>query len=361
MRRCRARPLYKHWVVAAAIADVDRPSPTAAAGSETAAWTWTTMVAVSLRSPFRILLLAATAFACFSLLSFLRDTPPVEIFYPPQSTHALLAPVEGVVEEPVPAPGHSPRYAVATFLTHDDHQDWDESHVQNDFAFIGVRLLTYQLLFANETRIRDPSIDFFVLTTSTVSPAKRQQLLLDGATLVDVNPPPLPAWLWKGDEKFAQIYATDHLAKLKLFGLAQYDRILFLNPDNFLTRPIDGIFTDHSLRTPATTLSEVRPDQIRMDKNLLPSTYIFAGRTDTAWAKPSDPYNHNFPPARGDLFRMSAVIFAPSRQLYELLIHTLHSSAGQAVLHYFRREKWKNRWMRNAGPEHAILNHVFRR
>lgn len=315
------------------------------------------MVASPFRSPRRHII-SGLALLVFALCAFTILYPPqVEFLTPAASRNRHIDPAYGLIR-PTP-PNVTPEYAVATFLTHDDKQDWDESDVQNDYGFIGVRMLTYQLLYANETRIRDPSISFFVLITPSVSAAKRQQLALDGATLIDVDTPSLPQWLQ--EEGMLRAIAADHLAKLRLWSLTQYERILYLNPDTFLTRPIDGIFNNDNLRKPSTTLLTERPDQIKMDEGPLPANYVFAARTDTSWTYLSDPYWHEYPVPKGELFRMSAVLFAPSLELHALLLSTLYSTAMVGAFKTFRKEKWGNRWMRGAGPEHALLNYVFRR
>lgn len=312
-------------------------------------------------APFRItrrIIIIVLALLVLSLCSVTLLSPPqIEFLSPITSRNRHVDPSYGLIHPP--PTNRTPKYAVATFLTHDDKQHWDESDVQNDYSFIGARMLTYQLLYANETKLRTPSISFFILITSSVSAAKRQQLLLDGATLIDVETPSLPQWLRQED--IFQALAADHLSKLRIFSLTQYERILFVNPDTFLTRPIDGIFNEDNLRKPSTTLLMERPDQIKMDEGPLPANYVFAARTDTSWSYLSDPYWHEFPVPKGDFFRMSAILIAPSLELYALLLSTLYSSSMMNIFKDFRKEKWSNRWMRNAGPEHALLNYVFRR
>jgi hypothetical protein len=79
------------------------------------------------------------------------------------------------------------RYAITTFLAGDP-----------EYYFIAARIITYQLLYANETRCHDFSITFLVLVISTVSEVTRRQLALDGATVVPVEDIPLRWWIKTG-------------------------------------------------------------------------------------------------------------------------------------------------------------------
>ncbi|KAF2099919.1 hypothetical protein NA57DRAFT_65763 [Rhizodiscina lignyota] len=239
--------------------------------------------------------------------------------------------------------------------------DWDQSDVQNDFAFIGTRMLTYQLLYANETRLRDPSVQFIVLCTPTVSAAKRQQLILDGATIINVDVPPLPEYLLNDR---AAAPSLDHFSKLRLFALTQYDRILFLAPQTFLTSPIEPIFTDTALHAPLVTLASERPKEVKEDEAPLPANYLFAARSDSSSANNKDPYFHEYPPAVTSTFSPMALLLAPSLELYAFLLSALHSPRLQSVFSSFYDEKWTwplSRWRHHTGPETALLNYVFRR
>jgi alpha-N-acetylglucosamine transferase len=122
------------------------------------------------------------------------------------------------------------RYAIATFLAGSKNRTFAAEY------FTSLRVLTYQLLHANETRCsRD--IPFVITVTSEVPQYQRDRLVKDGAQVVPVEDVPLKWWTrtrvaeWK-----------DQFTKLRILQMVQYDRILYIDADTFLTRPVDGIF-----------------------------------------------------------------------------------------------------------------------
>lgn len=312
------------------------------------------MVAVPLNTNFKTLLACAASLVlisvcfCFGVL-----------YNPSQPPHHFVDPAYGILRHLSSV--NKPRYAIATFLTHDSTKDWDRSDVQNDFAFIGTRILTYQLLYANETKLRDPDVQFIVLCTPTVSLAKRQQLMLDGATIITVDKPPLPSYLTLDRDA---VPTLDHFSKLRMFAMTQYDRILFLAPQTFLTGPIEQVFDDRALHFPQLTLSSHRPKEIKEDEAPLPANYLFGARSDSSAANNKDPYWHEYPPAVTNTFCPMAYLLAPSLELYALIISALNSPRLQSVFdsYYDERHRWPiTRWRQTTGPESALLKYVFRR
>ena len=77
------------------------------------------------------------------------------------------------------------RAAVVTFLAN-EFNGRDNDNDDDDVYYIGARLIAYQLLHAPETRFLNPT-PLIVLVTHDVRPSKRQRLMDDGATVVEVN------------------------------------------------------------------------------------------------------------------------------------------------------------------------------
>jgi alpha-N-acetylglucosamine transferase len=219
-------------------------------------------------------------------------------------------------------------YAIATFLTEDTYGTPD------DFYFIATRILTYQLLHANETRCRRP-IPFLVLITDAVTQDKRDQLTKDGAEVVLVQDVPLNWWIRTGVTRW-----KDQFTKLRLLEMTQYERVLFIDADTLLTGPVDGIFDDSQSTSPSNTLFE-RREAVRRDEEQLPAQYVFAARSDNDLTGQRD---HPFPPLHTEVFSAGFWLAAPSQELFKYLI---------SVMSHYRR--FNPRTM-----EQSLLNYAFR-
>ncbi|KAI9864747.1 MAG: hypothetical protein M1824_004654 [Vezdaea acicularis] len=218
--------------------------------------------------------------------------------------------------------------AIATFLT-GTYGSGDDNY------YTAARILTYQLLHANETRC-SREIPFLILVTNSVSRAKQQQLARDGATIVQVEDVPLHWWIKTGVKRW-----KDQFTKLRLFQMVQYERILFLDADTLLTRPVDPIFDEPAVRTPEKTRLE-RSGEMKADESPLPAEYIFAARSDNAL---SGEREHPFPPAHTEVFSAGFWVAAPSHELYAYLL---------SVMGRYRR-------FDPYTMEQSLLNYAFRR
>ncbi len=194
-------------------------------------------------------------------------------------------------------------------------------------------LLTYQILHANETRCRKP-IPFIVLVTNTVTADKQKQLVRDGAIVVQAEDVPLRWWIKTGVTRW-----REQFTKLRLFQMVQYDRILFLDSDTLLTRPLDDIFQD-----PAVQLSDTlfeRRGEIKSDESALPAQYVFAAGQIMLWAGGRD---HPFPPMHTYSFSAGFWTCAPSKEVYQYLL---------SVMNHYRR-------FDPHAMEQNLLNYAFR-
>jgi alpha-N-acetylglucosamine transferase len=218
----------------------------------------------------------------------------------------------------------SSKYAIATFLTGD-----------NDEYFVSTRVLTYQIVHANETRCTR-AIPFLVVATSTLSQDKRDQLTKDGAQVVVVEDVPIQWWVRTSVSRW-----KDQFTKLRIFEMVEYDRILFIDADSLLTRPVDGIFDENIIHRP-TPANFFRTSEIRRDEAPVPAQYVFAARSDNA------PYGegaHPFPPVEIEKFIAGFWLAAPSKELFRYLM---------SVMEHWRRFNPKE-------MEQSLLNYAFRR
>ncbi|KAL1961497.1 hypothetical protein VTN77DRAFT_1676 [Rasamsonia byssochlamydoides] len=220
-------------------------------------------------------------------------------------------------------------YAIATFLTEDTYQTSD------DFYYIATRILTYQLLHANETRC-GRQIPFLILVTNAVTQDKRTQLAQDGAQVVLVEDVPLRWWIRTGVTRW-----KDQFTKLRLLEMTQYERVLFIDADTILTRPIDSIFDEPQSMSPFNTLFD-RREEIHWDEEQLPAQYVFAARSDNALAGERD---HPFPPEHRDIFSAGFWVAAPSHELFRYLL---------SVMRHYRR-------FDPTTMEQSLLNYAFRK
>jgi alpha-N-acetylglucosamine transferase len=224
-----------------------------------------------------------------------------------------------------------PQYAIATFLTENTYQ----KQVPEDYYFAATRILTYQILHDPSTKCARAEIPFLVLVTDDVSQQKRERLKRDGAQVVPVEDIPLNWWIRTGVTRW-----KDQFTKLRLLEMTQYDRVLFIDADTILTRPVDGIFED--MQTPSSSLLLDRPDQVRGDEQQPPAQYVFGARSDNALV---GERNHTVPPPPTEVFSAGFWMAAPSPELFDYLL---------SVMGHYRR-------FDPTTMEQSLLNYAFRR
>lgn len=241
-----------------------------------------------------------------------------------QSKEVVLDPNYGILR-PL---RQKPSLAYATLLCGDSYDD--------GFYFDSTRVLSYQLLH-DKTTSGNRSIPFLVLVCPSIPERQKERLRNDGATVIQVDDLKLPRWIKTGITRW-----KDQFMKLRLFEMEEYDRILFMDADTTLTRPIDAIFDEEIITTPATTLSH-RKAHIRADEHPLPANYVFAARSNNEF---SGERNHPFPPPPTNLFSAGFWILAPSREMFSYLMSVIEhrgrfnpTTMEQSLLNYaFRRE-----------------------
>ncbi|KAJ9216095.1 CAZyme family GT8 [Paecilomyces variotii] len=226
--------------------------------------------------------------------------------------------------------------AVATFLT-GESESW--KYQEDGNYLIATRTLTYQLRHSPRTRL-DPSIPFLILVTDDVSAASRERLTEDGAIVIPVDKVQTnltvtePRW-------------KDCWTKLRLFdpNIVPYERVLFMDGDTVLTRPIDGVFDDPAAQF---MYSQKNGDEIKPDEPPLPERYLFAGKTEAG------TYEHSFPPdTSGNYLNAGFFLYSPSHEIMHYYMSVLSvpdrfdpMMPGQNLLNYAHRQEGNMPWQK---------------
>lgn len=148
----------------------------------------------------------------------------------------------------------------------------------------------------------------------------------------------------------------DVLAKLRLFEMTQYHKILFIDADTLVTGTLDGVFYDEATLTQATLAN---PDETKKDEEVLPRTYMFASHGDLGIDPSGGPfwgYEHPWPPVTDlNYLNCGFFVFAPSKVLFEYYVSLLGLEGRfdpgfpeQNLLNYAHRREgnmpWKPLW-----------------
>jgi hypothetical protein len=156
-------------------------------------------------------------------------------------------------------------YAVATFLT---------GQGNNDAYFIATRTISYSLLHAPDTKFNDSAIPFLVICSESVPDEQKDRLVKDGATVLSVRDVPVNWWIHSGVQRW-----KEQFTKLRVFEITEYKRILFMDADTMVMKPVDGIFEELEVQTMSPTLRD-RKKEIKSDESALPDEWYFASRSD---------------------------------------------------------------------------------
>ena len=233
----------------------------------------------------------------------------------------------------------SSKVAIATFLSGGEDPS---APMEDDFYFQAARTLTYQLLHDPKTRSKRADIPFLVLCTQDVTNSKRSRLERDGATVRVVADVPLPHWISTGVTRW-----KDQFTKLRVFEMAEYERVLFIDADTLIVEPIDGIFDEVMVQIPMTSLFH-RTREVRSDEKPLPSNYCFAVRSDNAFSGERD---HPFPPPPTENFSAGFWVAAPSREMFAYLMSVMEHwrrfnphTMEQSLLNYALRRRGPMPW-----------------
>ncbi|OXB37949.1 glycosyl transferase family 8 protein [Cryptococcus neoformans] len=212
--------------------------------------------------------------------------------------HIKLRPID-VVEPARPTPPPVAE-AYVTFLAHsDDPRPW---------YFNAVRRLMFQLKYDPLTLDPHPK-DFVVITTPGVPEWQLEQLREEGAIIAPrplIDHLPLPE---NGISRYAEVYT-----KLFIFNLTDYERVLFVDADQLMVKPLTRIWDD---------------------PNAWPESGMAAcGESKSAWDHPTPIEDQNY-------FNSGFMLARPDEKTFNELL----------------QEKDFDPWL----PEQNLLNHYFRR
>ena len=218
-------------------------------------------------------------------------------------------------------------YAYVTLLAPNPKLDNKTVPDDEDEYFVGTRVLAYQLLHAPKTAT-NTSIPFVVLATPDICESKLQRLREDGAT-VKVIERISESWMKPGLQRW-----RDMMSKLRMLELIQFEKVLFMDADMYITERMDGIFTD-----PTTDRLTPMPDLAVEDEGPLPTSYIFSAQ------QYMEGRAHPYPPPAGDYFSGGFFLCQPSIAMFN---------------YYLTIAKIKDRFNSNA-MEQGLLNYAHRR
>ena len=218
------------------------------------------------------------------------------------------------------------KLAYATLLTSVD--------AEHDAYLLSTRVLNYQLLHSNSTMTSN-AIPFLILVTPDVPEWTRRVLANEGASIVEVEKIDME-WMKPLSERWRGM-----MTKLRLFQFTEYDRILFLDADTFVLKPLDGIFSDRAA-TSRKTKSAVR---IMPDEAPLPESYLFATLPEVG------NKIHSYPPLTLPHFNAGFFLLAPSAQQFNYYTSLLRLEGRfdstypeQNLLNYAHRESGNMPW-----------------
>ena len=222
---------------------------------------------------------------------------------------------------------HQSSYAYVTLLAPNPKYDNVSVSDDEDEYFVATRVLAYQLLHS-PTTASNSSIPFVVLCTPDLAKSKLERLRKDGAT-VKVVEKITEDWMKPGLERW-----RDMLSKLRIFELIEYDKVLFLDADMYISQRMDGIYTDETTK-PITVKQELRVE----DEGELPVSYIFSAQTYF------EGREHLYPYPPGKMFSGGFFLCRPSITMFN---------------HYLQIAKIANRFDSNA-MEQNLLNYAHRK
>jgi alpha-N-acetylglucosamine transferase len=227
-----------------------------------------------------------------------------------------------------PGNTNAPKRAFATFYsTRIQEEDYDDPY------FTATRTLLYQLLHQPNTRTKQ-GIPLLVIVPHHVSEARRQIFRNEGAIVVPVDSIKPSSWTAHPMED----RWIDQFTKLQMFSMTEYDRILYMDSDTLLTRPLDGIWEEDSVALPQKTkLVSMESNSVK-----LPVEYVIAGAADNERAKSNRPT----PVTPHSRLNAGFLVFKPDQDLYAYYLSILQQ----------RKSSFDDRFM-----EMGLLNQAHKR
>lgn len=178
-----------------------------------------------------------------------------------------------------------------------------------DYYHEAVRLLGYQLM--HDPKTRSPA-NFVALVTETVPQAQIDLFLRDGI-IVKVVDTVTEASEWIDWFEFGEMRWSEVFAKLHLWELTEYSKVIFLDCDTILLGSLDGVFDAE----PQTLVKANNVNPFTGNYSAPPEieSYLLASIEE---AKPG----HKYPPDEADYtmkdyFNAGFFILQPDRKLFQ--------------------------------------------
>ncbi|KAJ5101896.1 hypothetical protein NUU61_004118 [Penicillium alfredii] len=221
------------------------------------------------------------------------------------------------VASPISSPSASPsplksRYAIGTFLgAHWDKKEGDTDY--SDWYFVGARILTYQFMHSPITKLKTP-IPFIILVSKDVSESKRERLRRDGATVVEVE-----HIQHNFSDQIGKPSWKETFTKMRLFDpkVMPYEKVLMVDTDMVITRPIDNLFLDRN-----TALQPSRRNGTKEQKSALLSHHRKFPASYAYWTAPETmDWDHPFPFTNEDgaikEFNSALAMYTPNEAIFQ--------------------------------------------
>ncbi|KAF2642314.1 nucleotide-diphospho-sugar transferase [Massarina eburnea CBS 473.64] len=192
----------------------------------------------------------------------------------------------------------------------------------------------YSLLHAPSTKANNTLISVLAVCSESVSEEQKNLLRSEGVTVVEVKDVPVNWWIYSGVSRW-----KEQFTKLRVFQMIEYKRILFIDADTLITRPLDAIFSEPEVTSLAP---RIRDSKLKSDELSPPKEWFFAARSDSGLAGERD---HPIPPFQTTAFSAGFFMLSPHPQLYAYLL---------SVMSHWRR-------FDPFTMEQSLLNYVFRR
>lgn len=235
---------------------------------------------------------------------------------------------------------HRGPYAITTFLAGKFNESPEDSD-NDDGYYVSARTLVYQLLHSPSTKLRNP-IPLVILVSQDVRETKRQRLRDDGAIVVAVDhvahnmTVTVDRWI-------------NTITKLRLFdpSVVPYEKVLLMDTDMALTRPIDAIFQDPN-SDPRQTNQTAHNEP---ESKPLPEKYIMAASPESLQRDHSYPFFD--PDYSASNFNSGLLMYSPSTELFQYYLELLKNpdvyykgGPDQDLLNYAHRWEGPMPWRR---------------
>jgi len=232
------------------------------------------------------------------------------------------------------------RYAIATFLaSHDDGTH--PVHDEEDPYFVSARTLVYQLLHSPATKL-PYQVPVIVAVTPDVRESKRRRLRADGASVIEVEYVAHKAGV--ADDSWFKM-AT----KLRLFDptVIPYEKVLFMDADMVLTRPVHDIFGDPNTEPVLSNDAT----EVGAELGTIPKRYLMAASPESLQRDHAYPFLD--PDGTAKNFNGGLFMYSPTAEVFQyyksLLSHPKLYNTGvpdQDLINYAHRWEGPMPWKR---------------